>query len=236
MNNYITNDTVFIYTVSGEYPLTFDKVKKLFLSESATKENVTLEELKNVGIQIVYPVVKPKGDVVHEMYPVLRLDGTYTQSFSARAFTSEEIAQTFSLKKQELLTQVSVLKEKSLEAGAPIDFGGNYGIQHVQMRSGDRANILGLRVKAEKLIAENSNEMMAIRTFENNVVPVTADQMLQISWKILGAYEEVMGTAWHYEDLIKASETIGDLPTLPGALTPSEQSVVVTLPEPAPEA
>jgi hypothetical protein len=66
---------------------------------------------------------------------------------------------------------------------------------------------------------------MSVRTFENKIVTLTAAQFLDVSWKFMSAFETVMGTAWHYEDLTAASDLVEELPVLPESFTPAVQSL-----------
>ena len=224
METPISFNTRFIEVASGEYPLTFQGIKaKNPLTSFAT--DPTAEQLEAMGYDVVQPVATPAGDILTEAPPLLKEDGTYEQVYVVRAFNAEEIAQRLEMKKSELNNSIRMLRNQALEKGAAFDFGGAFGVQHVQLRDGDRANIIGLRFKAEALLAAASTDMMAVRTFENKLVPMTAGQFMDMSWKFMSAFETVMGTAWHYEDMISAAELDEELPVLPESFTPDAQSL-----------
>lgn len=137
------------------------------------------------------------------------------QVLKVRAFLEVENNKQFLLKQQMLLDKLPRLKTKSLERGLAVDFGGLYGVQHVQMRDGDRANMLGLRIQAEMLIANGLPNMMGIRTSENVWVPLSPEDTLDLSWKILSGYVGTMQLAWDFEDMVRSALTLSDLPDLP---------------------
>lgn len=225
METPISFNTRLIHAESGDYPLTFASIKNRHPLTSFAAEP-TAEQLLALGYHVVTEILAPLGDVVLEGAPELQADGTYKQTYTVRAFNADEQAQRLSMKQLELANQISTLKNDSLTKGAPFDFGGAYGVQHVQMRDGDRANIIGLRFKADAIVAAGTADMMSVRTGENNLVPLTANQFLDLSWKFMSAFEAVMGTAWHYEDLVKAAIAAEELPELPADFTPEVQSLV----------
>lgn len=219
MNTPITNDMKFICPVVNYYPFTFEKIKDKDL-HIEFDDNFSLEQLLELGYCLVEPTPKPVGDVVFEKHPVRAEDGTYKQVWDTRKFTAEELSVVLTARKDELLKSINEIKVKSLARGTPVDFGDTYGIQHIQLRDGDRANILGLRIKAESIVNNQSEAWMGIRTYENVLVPLTADAMMNLSWTILNSYEEVMRAAWDMEDLVKAAENLEELPELPEYFTP----------------
>jgi hypothetical protein len=224
LETQINFNTRFIEVASGEYPLTFQSIKAKNPLTSFASEP-TAEQLAAMGYEVVKPIATPAGDVVTEGAPVLNEDGTYEQVYVVRAFNAEEVAQRLAMKQSELNNTTRILRDQALNKGAPFDFGGAFGVQHIQMRDGDRANVIGLRFKAEALLAAASTDMMGIRTFENVLVPLTASQFMDMSWKFMSAFETVMGTAWHYEDLIKAAVAEAELPALPETFTPAAQAL-----------
>lgn len=224
MDTPISFNTRFIEIETGEYPLTFQAIKAKHPLTSFAAEP-TAGQLDGMGYAVVNPVEMPVGDVVTEGEPLLKEDGSYEQVFVVRAFTEEELALRLKMSQAELMTKLRVLRDEALEKGAPFDFGGNFGVQHVQLRDGDRANVIGLRFKAEALLDAGSSDLMGVRTFENVRVPLTAGQFMDLSWKYMAAFEAVMDNSWHYEDLIKASDSIVELPALPESLTPDTQGL-----------
>lgn len=215
----INGATRFIEAASGDYPLTFQAIKQRFPNSSFPSEP-SYELMVSIGYFAVLPSARPDGDVVFEVQPVLREDGFYEQAFGVRPFTPEEIAAYLATQQTSKLSEVSILRASALAVGAPIDFGGVYGVQHIQLRDTDRVNILGLRIKANAMIAGSSTDTIKVRTYENSSVPLTAQQVIDLSWKVLAAYESIMTKAWDFQDLIKAAETLAELPVLPPSFTP----------------
>ena len=131
------------------------------------------------------------------------------------AFLEVESNKQFLFKRDLLLKNIPELKAKSLERGLAVDFGGLYGVQHIQMRDGDRANMLGMRIQAQMLIDSGLPNMLGIRTYENVWVPLSPEDMLDLSWKILSGYVATMKLAWDFEDLVRAAMTLQELPDEP---------------------
>lgn len=224
MNTPITNDMKFICPVVNYYPFTFEKIKDKDL-HIEFDDNFSLEQLLELGYCLVEPTEKPVGDVVFEKHPVRAEDGTYKQVWDTRKFTAEELSVVLTARKDELLKSIGEIKVKSLARGTPVDFGDTYGVQHIQLRDGDRANILGLRIKAESILSNEVAAPMGIRTYENVLVPLNADAMINLSWIILNSYEETMRTAWDLEDLVNAAENLAELPEVPEYFTPTVQFI-----------
>lgn len=230
MNTPISSGMRFIEVATGEYGLDFQTVKKSN-NDIDNLDNPTVEQLLSYGFARVHPTTPPVGDVVTEVTPQKDAEGRYQQAFMVRPFTPFELVNNLVNEKAKLHELISKKKNDALNMGAPINFGTGYGIQHVQMRDGDRANVLGLRMEAEKIIAENTDTMMGIRTYENNIVPVTAAQMVDIGWQVLKAYKGVMGTAWHFEDQLNRAESIHELPFLPESFI-AQEAIELKLAEP----
>ena len=137
------------------------------------------------------------------------------QASKVLAFLEVETNKQFLFKRDLLLKNIPKLKTKSLERGLKVDFGGLYGVQHIQMRDGDRANMLGMRIQAQMLIDSGLSNMLGIRTYENVWVPLSPEDMLDLSWKILSGYVGTMQLAWDFEDLVRSALILEDLPEVP---------------------
>jgi hypothetical protein len=225
LDNVITFSTRLIHAESGTYPLTFNGIKARHPQTSFPSEP-TAEMLESLGYFVVKPTASPSGDVVTELAPVKNAEGQYEEVYEVRAFNEAELQSRLETRKNEVLTELNTMRARQLEIGAPIDFGGDFGVQHIQLRDGDRANIIGLRIEAQLNVDAGVEEMMGIRTYENVLVPLTPAQVLQVSMTVLASYKVIMGTTWYYQDMIKDALTLADIPSLEGdILAPPTKSV-----------
>lgn len=211
------------------------EVIKLRHPDVTFEESVTVEFLEELGYTELLLGVVPEGDVVTDLEPFIGHDGKYVRQYAVRPFTAQELEAKLGVLKEALNLQLFNTRVKTLEKGAPINFGtfDTPNVQHVQLRDGDRANVLGLYTKASASVAMGSTAKMMIRTYENKNIEVTPAQMLEISWLVLQSYEEVMKKSWYYQDLINSAKTIGGLPELPDNFTPTVSDMT---PEPTSEA
>lgn len=224
-NNIITFATRLIYAETGEYPLSFSTVKARNPNTSFPMEP-TSDVLEDMGYFVVHPTAAPSGDVVTEIDPGFNAEGQYVQEYAVRSFNADEIAQQVKTRQFELLQEVTRLRDSSIVTGVPINFGGDFGVQHIQVRDGDRANIIGLRIEAQLAKDAGSTDLMGVRSFENVTVPMTNDQVIDMSIKALNGYRAIMSKCWHFQDMVKASETMADFPELPADFKPDVQDVV----------
>lgn len=197
----ITENTAFIHVESGAYPLTLNSLRARHTNVSfATGDDVDF--FKSLGYEIVTPSTKPEGDVVSEGVPVKREDGTYIQYFEVRSFNAEEIQAALNVKKDTFTTACSDLRNRAIEIGVPIDFGGTDGVQRVQMRNSDRSNMLGLKARAEKLLADSiTGKVIPLRTYENRPEEIILDLInhdnntqLDLAKLLLSGYASISGT------------------------------------------
>ena len=226
MDIIIDSNTRFIFTETSEYPLTFQQIKQRLNNVSFPSE-VTYEMMAWFNFLAVLPVTPPTGDVVTEGQPFLRQDGYYEQTYEVRAFTPEEHAAYLLVRQNEELSKVTTLRLAAVARGVPVDFGAPYGVQYMQLRDGDRVNILGLRIQANAMIAAGDVTPINIRTYENLSVPLTPQKVIDLSWSSLAGYQQIMGAAWDLQDLIRAAESLADLPVLPESLTPAARAIAV---------
>lgn len=124
------------------------------------------------------------------------------------------VVETLEQVKERLLARVEELELETINKGAPYDFGQPYGILHVQLRDGDRTNLIGIRMKC----LEDENYRTAFRTFENVNVPVDATSGYVLSEHGLKSYITIKGTAWSLKDAIKNAAVLEDLPSIPESL------------------
>lgn len=212
----ITNSTQFIVIATGEYPLGLTQIRYRHPNISF---GTSVDEafFKALGYGVVAPTEKPTGEVVVEATPLLE-NGAYIQQWTARAFNQEELNTQLAARRASIETDVDALLARTLEKGAAFDFG-DLGTLHVQMRTEDRINITGLKQAAEYAISKGmADKVFRIRTYENVVVEVMAEDLLNMAWAYLDAFSAFMEKAWKIKDDAKVAESLEELPVVPASL------------------
>lgn len=96
----------------------------------------------------------------------------------------------------------------------PWDFGGEYGVLHLQLRDvTDQANWLTLQGKAMLAISAGQGEsaLLPIRTEENVTVPVTANVAAQVMDALSTFGGTMLAHRWSLQDAIAAAEDHAEL-------------------------
>lgn len=214
----VTAGSVLIKLDGLVYPLTLAQVRALEPDTSFAAEP-SEEALAEFGYALVHPQERPAGDVVTEGTPVLE-GGQWNQVWQARAYTPEELEAELSSRRRVISSQMDALRESKLAEGFPYDFGAEYGVQHVQLRSEDIVNLLCLRMGAEEYVAAGApDSVMELRTREDNEIDVMASDMLSITRVALLYGMKVYKAAWAVKNQAKAATTIAALPEVPAELT-----------------
>ncbi len=215
----INSQTLLIHVESGDYPV---RVPQL----AARHPNVsfgtvqTEESLRALGYEVVKTTDRPDGDVVSEAVPLKTEEG-YVQVWDVRAYNEQERNNDMASRKASRMSRIKDAVAATLAIGARIDFGGEHGVQHIQMRDGDRANVLGLKADAEAMIERAQGEQCYLRTYENNLIIVAPEFMVESAWIVLRQFKQVMAAAWALEDQVKHATTLQELPLIPANLLAS---------------
>ena len=122
--------------------------------------------------------------------------------------------ETLTQVKERLLTQLEKIELEAINKGVPYDFGSPYGVLHIQLRDGDRTNLIGIRMKC----LEDENYQTTFRTFENVSVLVDATSAYVLSEHGLKSYITIKDTTWSLKDAIKNATVLEDLPSIPESL------------------
>lgn len=221
----ITSNTRYIKVATKAFPLSLDFIRSENLSFSIPTPP-TLEMVQELGYEPIHPTTEPIGDVVTEIEPVKNEDGEYQQTFSVRAFTTAELQQRLDVTKTELLAVIDTLTIEALAKGLPVDFGGDDGIQHIQLRDTDRVNLVALHVQATMAVAAGVDPgIFGFRTLENNWVETTPAQMLKLTMDASSGYSHIMQKKWHFQGQLAAVIVGGALPALPESMEPDTVSL-----------
>ena len=202
----------FIQPSTGKYPLAYTQVKGI-LSNVLLGTSETVESLQARGFFVVERTDRPEGDVVTEATPVLE-NGKYKQVWESRPFNAEELERNLNAAKNRALAEVGRKLAAALETGVPFDFGGDYGVLHIQVRDGDRANLTAMRMRT----VVNSGDTQMFRTQENIIVSGLDDTDVATMTDAADAgYMALLAQAWVLKDQIARAATVAELPAVPEA-------------------
>lgn len=205
MTLYVDQNAKFIDADTKTYPLSFAQIRAANpLVLMGTKTSV--EMLNGLGYHVVHPVEPPVGDVVTEGAPVYTTEG-YKQTWTVRSFTEEENVKRLESKKAATLSFLSRKATEVRERGVAYSFAA--GVQHVQLREVDITNLTGLAVMAEK----DPTRTYYFRSMENQVNPMTAAEVAEMTVFAYGAFEDFLGAYWTLQETVKAVASLEQVPS-----------------------
>lgn len=179
-----------------------------------------IELINNLGYQVVSPTDKPVGDVVTEAQPFI-LEGAWFQAWTVRPFNEAELAAALERAKEDSIEAVNVRLADALGFGFPhaFDVEGGTEVGHVQLRNTDRSNLVGIGMKADRLIAKGVvGPVMPFRTFENVTYMCTPEHMKIVSDQAYDAYLIFIGMAWQLKDAVTNATVLSEIPAIPESL------------------
>lgn len=210
---YITESEKLIRVSDKSYPYTLSNIRGLYPLVSLP-ENITEEKINQLGFAKVYPTKKPEGELVVELPPLL-VGALYRQQWLSRDYTASELKIVLPKTKVKLANKIkNEITVERLNQGIPFDFGEPYGIQHIQVRDGDRANLVGLRVQAIYAQKNNIPIHLDFRTFENINIPLDVDKIIEITNAAILGYYNLLNGIWTKLDITSKATTLKELPTV----------------------
>lgn len=209
----ITAADALINMETGAYPVYLTQVRKDHENKSFA-ENPTEEVVAELGYAYVWPKERPQADVVTEGAPTL-INGKWTQQWLVRDFTEAEFLAHFQDRKQAVQDRVRALQAATLERGCLYTFPDN-SQGRIQLRDGDRANLAGLRLRAEATKRREGTETFGFRTYENvTKLGLSPDEIIVLSDIAFEKYMTILGICWHLKDQADVATTDAQLPAVP---------------------
>lgn len=170
-------------------------------------------EVDSLGPQPAGVVYGPKP-VIPEGHVAVRSGNDWVYVLDSEKPEVTHVVESLEQVKERLMVQIEKLESETINKGVPYDFGAPYGVLHVQLRDGDRTNLIGIRMKC----LENENYRTTFRTYENINVPLDATSGYDITEHGLNGYITIKEAAWSLKDAVTAATTLEELPVLPEAL------------------
>lgn len=197
---------VYLYDLRNDYP------------NSVFSDEMSESVVAQFGYEVVQMVDKPAGDVVTEVDPLL-VEGVWKQQWQARAYTEEEKQSLLVSHRDVLLNQANRQFETELSVGIPYEFtiNGAPTVYHVQAMSKDRMNLHGLKALAEKAIADGKPREHKLRVYENVPVMLQSQEVLDVYYATMEAYEIAFNSFWEYKDMLDTAHSKEDLIEVPSA-------------------
>lgn len=119
-----------------------------------------------------------------------------------------EIEELRFIKNKEIETE----RDKRIENGMPYTFNGVDDI--VQTREKDKVILLGLAMKAQRLMGQTTEPVINFRSGNNNDYLLTPMEAIELTSHASAFVEGVYATSWYYKDLIKNTSFINGLENL----------------------
>ena len=219
----ITDATPLINISTNQYPVYLYTVRQaaLALANPVSLPPVPSEaQINALGYAVVNTVAQPAGDVVTEGVPS-ESNGVYTQTWTSRSFTADEIATNLGNAKAAASTAVDNARIATFEIGMSYTFPDGT-TQHVQMRDQDKINLLTIQSAAASLVAANdTTTTIPFRTYENNDLALTGAQAAAMCSATITYGTKVYQASFTLKNQIIAAADITAIPTIPGTITVS---------------
>lgn len=201
---------------ANTYPVYLSQVRTDF-PDTSFPDECDSDYLATIGYFPVADVAQPAGDVVTEGDPVFA-NGVWSQAWTVRSFTADEIAATLATTKTTMMNDINAKLDAALQQGFSFAFTDVSG--HVQLRDGDRANISSARIRADALVAQNTTDpVMPFRDWENVTHMCTPAQIVTLSDAAYEAYLGFLGAGWTLKDAVTKAADIASLPAVPATIT-----------------
>ena len=210
----VTRTARLINVLTGEFNLTLDDFRNVNRN-LLFGETITEDTLATLGYAVIIKRQPESAGDYYEGTPV-EINGQYYQNWVLRIKTPEEEAADLRSAKNSYLTSLDALKQQALGRGVPYNFGttGAPDFSHIQVRDGDRANILGIVEQSRR----DPATQQYLRTYENKLQPLDEEAVGKVSDAALKGYLAIMQGVWSMQASIEAASTIKDLPIIPANL------------------
>jgi len=197
-----------------EYPIYIRDLNGRLESPASFGPTVNSEVLRSFGYAPVETTAIPKADVVVEGEPEL-VDGVWKRTWVTREHTPEERSAEITNELDRALEAIERLRESQFGVGFPYLFN-NGEVYHVQVRDGDRANILSKRTRAKEALEEGRKDYTVdFQVYENVAVTLSAEEMVAMSNEADDQVTKAYGVIWRLKATAKKATSVEEFPALP---------------------
>lgn len=213
----VTRETPLIDVNTLEYPIYIKDLNDRLEYPTSFGPTVNSETLRHFGYAPVEHSVMPDKEVVTEGQPKL-VDGTWQRTWITREYSEQEMADQLGRLKEDLLVAIEQLREQQFAIGFPYQFGDGQ-TYHVQIRDGDRANILAKRTRAKESLGEGDGSYTVdFQVYENVAVTLDAKEMVAMSNAADDQASHGYKAIWELKNAVKKAGTVAELPELPASI------------------
>ena len=208
----VTANDLIIEVATGFYPVTLELIRVKHPQCSFAKQPY-LQDIEDLGYEVVQPTLRPEGDVITEGAPKLD-NGVWYRTWVARSWSAEELAAKLVDKKSTLNATIMRVREDDFEMGvtySPVD-GTEF---NVQLRTEDRVNLVMLNLQAQSALSKEEDTLEKFRSYENETFELTPQQVVDMTAKALAGIKSIYQQSWEFKDKIDKATAIEDLPVIP---------------------
>lgn len=201
----VTKYTKLFKPSTKQFNLTLDDLAVIHPNISFGPE-MPVDFINSLGCYPIEQVIKPTGDVVTELEPILQEDGTYLQTYSAREFNEEELKRNLDNRVRE------ILQSKKNKIQSEITYGYRHSdTDTIQVEQKDIICLKRLVEKANALIDNKSEENIKVRTKENKFIYLKPQDYLELYEKCMDFIDSKKQEYWDLEEELNAAKCIEEL-------------------------
>lgn len=220
----ITHGTALIDIKTKDYPLYLKDIGGRLELPTSLGPGIAPEALLELGYAVVEHTDIPAKDVVIEGPPEL-VDGAWKRTWVCRDYSDDELWSNLEQAKEATLVAIEQLRIEQFAIGFPHTFGDDKVTYHVQVRDGDRTNLLSKRTRAmEAITAKDDSYRVGYHVYENVTVELTAKEMVDMANTADDQTSAAYALVWQLKERTKKATTLADIPKLPDTIftTPLE--------------
>lgn len=198
----------------GTYPCYLSDARREYPNITFSDEYKEDDALLPQGYLPVYPTEAPKGDIVERGRPELREDGKYYETWSARDYTEQELADNLAVAQKNALYLIDQCREQTYAQGFKDVVGeGDDAVTNVYSLTQDNQQLL----VAVRLLANESAEdrIFKLRTVDNRPVSMNTAELKRVTTAILEHCLAILEMLGDLADQVLAATKIEDVPAIP---------------------
>lgn len=155
----------------------------------------------------------------YEITPKQAEDGRWYQTWEEYIPSQEEINSQYEVDRRACYDEIKATLGRYMDGGVQVDFGGETGVLHLQIRDTDRINMLGLKDEADDLVKDGKgDEVLILRTSENINVEIMAEDFVKLTRGYRNVYKAMMAWSWNWSDQVRVLQVGDAFPEIPATI------------------